>query len=150
MLEPCWDPGRSDALTLAVVGHPYVLDDAWANHGVIDRLKRLGCRVLREPCGRPTGYAPEGTGLHFSLAARTMTLAQTWDPSPEIDGIVFLLPFNCGPDGDIARHLTMTVDTPMITLVLDELQSPAGIITRLEAFIDLLMHRRARRAEVAA
>jgi predicted nucleotide-binding protein (sugar kinase/HSP70/actin superfamily) len=56
--------------------------------------------------------------------------------------MIFLLPFNCGPDGDIARHMAQTTCTPMMTLVLDELQSDGGMLTRLEAFVDLLSHRK--------
>ena len=133
--EACETGGE---LTLALVGHPYVVDDPWANNQVIRRLERLGCRVVTNLEAAPIGYAPEGTGLHFALAARTVTLARAFDREPEVDGIVFLLPFNCGPDGDIARHLTQTTTKPMLTLVLDELQSSAGMVTRLEAFIDLL------------
>jgi predicted nucleotide-binding protein (sugar kinase/HSP70/actin superfamily) len=124
--------------TVGIVGRPYVVKDAWANNHVAQRLESLGCRVLTEDDVQPIGYSPEGTGLHFALAARTLTLARRWDRAPEVDGIVFLLPFNCGPDGDIARHLQRTVDTPILTLVLDELQSSAGMVTRLEAFVDLL------------
>jgi len=130
-------PPASNGLTLAVVGHSYVVDDPWANSQVIRRLERLGSRVVTEP-DTPIGYAPEGTGLHFALAARTVTLTRAFDHDADVDGIVFLLPFNCGPDGDIARHLTQTTETPMLTLVLDELQSSTGLITRLEAFVDLL------------
>lgn len=127
-----------DGLTLALIGHPYVVDDSWANNQVIQRLERLGCRVVTNLDAAPISYAPEGTGLHFALAARTVALAGAFDRKPGVDGIVFLLPFNCGPDGDIARHLTLVTTKPMLTLVLDELQSSAGMITRLEAFIDLL------------
>jgi len=124
--------------TVGIVGRPYVVKDAWANNHVAGRLESLGCRAVTEDDVQPIGYSPEGTGLHFALAARTLALAGLWDRAPEIAGIVFLLPFNCGPDGDIARHLQRTVDTPMLTLVLDELQSSAGMVTRLEAFVDLL------------
>jgi predicted nucleotide-binding protein (sugar kinase/HSP70/actin superfamily) len=65
-------------------------------------------------------------------------LTRAFDRNDRIDGIVFLLPFNCGPDGDVARHLAQTTEKPLLTLVLDELQSSAGLVTRLEAFVDLL------------
>ena len=127
-----------DRLTIGIVGRPYVVQDKWANNHVIQRLEAVGCQVVTEDDADPIGYAPEETGLHFALAARTVTLTRMWDHMHEIDGIVFLLPFNCGPDGDIARFLHRTIETPMLTLVLDELQSSAGLITRLEAFVDLL------------
>lgn len=128
----------SNGLTIGLVGRPYVVQDRWANNHLIKRLEAVGCRVVTEDDTEPIGYAPEGTGLHFALAARTLTLAGAWDSTPKIDGIVFLLPFNCGPDGDIARYLSQTIKTPMLTLVLDELQSSAGLVTRIEAFVDLL------------
>ncbi len=127
-----------DRLTVAIVGHPYVVEDPWANNHVIQRIERLGCRVVTRIDHRPTAYAPDNSGLHFSLAARTVALTQAFDQEETIDGIVFLLPFNCGPDGDIASHLARTTTKPFLTLVLDELQSSAGLVTRLEAFIDLL------------
>jgi len=127
-----------NTLTIGIVGRPYVVQDKWANNHVIQRLEAVGCQVVTEDDAKPIGYAPEETGLHFALAARTVTLTRMWDSTSEIDGIVFLLPFNCGPDGDIARYLNRMIKTPMLTLVLDELQSSAGLITRIEAFVDLL------------
>jgi len=128
----------SGAATIGLIGRPYVVQDEWLNNHLIQRLTSLGCRVVTEDAREPVGYAPKGSGLHFALAARTVALARDFDRDPSIDGILFLLPFNCGPDGDIARHLGLTIDTPMLTLVLDELQSSAGLVTRLEAFIDVL------------
>ena len=129
--------------TVGIIGRPYVVKDAWANNHLTQRLESLGCRVVTEDDIEPIGYSPDGTGLHFDLAARTLMLAGALDRRPEVAGIVFLLPFNCGPDGDIARHLQRTVDTPMLTLVLDELQSSGGMVTRLEAFVDLLTRLKA-------
>lgn len=126
-------------LTIAILGHPYVVEDPWVNGYVIPKLRSLGCNIQTSyQHSMPVGFCPDGTGLHFDLAARTLTMAELWDHGNSVDGIVFLLPFNCGPDGDIARHMVQTTSTPMLTLVLDELQSGAGMLTRLEAFIDLL------------
>lgn len=126
-------------LTIAILGHPYVVEDPWVNGYVLPKLRSLGCNI-QTSCQQsmPVGFCPDGTGLHFDLAARTLTMARLWDNDSSVNGIVFLLPFNCGPDGDIARHMYQTTRTPMLTLVLDELQSGAGMLTRLEAFIDLL------------
>ena len=131
-------PAGFDGLTIGVVGHPYVVEDRWASNQLVGRLERLDCRVVTDTAPTPIDYAPEGTGLHFALAARTVRMTRVFDRDDRIDGIVFLLPFNCGPDGDVARHLARTTSKPLLTLVLDELQSSAGLVTRLEAFIDLL------------
>jgi predicted nucleotide-binding protein (sugar kinase/HSP70/actin superfamily) len=135
---------RPGGPTIGVVGRPYVVEDAWMTNQLVERLTSLGCRIMTEGADARIDYAPDGTGLHFALAARTVTLARTFDADPSVDGILFLLPFNCGPDGDIARHLNLTIDTPMLTLVLDELQSSAGLVTRLEAFVDLVSRETVR------
>ncbi len=135
---PCHEAHGSGSPTIALLGHRYVVEDAWINGSIVGKLRSLGCSIRTRCLPAASDYCPGGTGLHFDLAARTLTMARTWDQDPTVDGIIFLLPFNCGPDGDIARHMIETTDKPVMTLVLDELQSSAGMLTRLEAFVDLL------------
>jgi len=137
-----------DAPTVALLGHPYVVQDPWLNGYVARQLRELGCSIRVAASGE-FGYSPEGTGQHFDLAARTLTLARQWDTDATVDGIVFLLPFNCGPDGDIARYLTQTTRKPLMTLVLDELRSDGGMRTRMEAFVDLMSFREPARRTVS-
>lgn len=61
------------------------------------------------------------------------------------DGVIQLLPLNCMPE-IVAKSIISTVskdlDFPIMTLVLDEMTGEAGLITRIEAFVDLLERRR--------
>jgi predicted nucleotide-binding protein (sugar kinase/HSP70/actin superfamily) len=57
---------------------------------------------------------------------------------PDIDGLIFQIPFNCGPDGDIAGQLIAEARKPFLTLIIDELTGQEGLLTRLEAFLDFL------------
>ena len=126
-----------DRPVIGIIGHPYLVADPWMNGSLVDRLEDLGCASLT---GTDIGIplSPDGTGLHFELAAHTLVAGRRLDGMQAVDGIVFLLAFNCGPDGDIAGHLARTIRKPLLTLVLDELQSPAGMLTRIEAFVDLI------------
>jgi len=132
--------GHGDGPTIGVVGRPYVVADDWINGGIVRKLEGLGCRVLVESPHERVGYAPDGTGLHFALAARTVTTAAAFDRAADVDGIVLLLPFNCGPDGDVVRRVSRSIRTPMLPLVLEEHRSDGGVVTRLEAFVDLMNH----------
>ena len=127
--------------TLGVIGHPYVVEDRWASRGVLDRLRELGCSIITERELPSAAYAPDTTGLHFALAGRSVNLAMRFDQMDHVDGIVFLIPFNCGPDGDIAHHIERSAAKPFMTLVIDEQQADGGLDTRLEAFLDLLAAR---------
>jgi len=61
------------------------------------------------------------------------------------DGIVHLMPFTCMPETiakSIFPRLSREMDIPILSFVIDEQTGKAGVITRLEAFLDLLISRR--------
>jgi predicted nucleotide-binding protein (sugar kinase/HSP70/actin superfamily) len=63
------------------------------------------------------------------------------------DGVIHLYPFTCMPENicrAILPRLETEYDIPVLNLCLDEHASPAGVATRLEAFVDLLRQRRRR------
>jgi predicted nucleotide-binding protein (sugar kinase/HSP70/actin superfamily) len=64
-----------------------------------------------------------------------------------IDGLIHLAPFNCTPEivaASVLSRLARDHDVPLLALSFDEHSGEAGLVTRLEAFVDLL-DRRARR-----
>lgn len=64
------------------------------------------------------------------------------------DGVVHLLPFTCMPEitaQSILPKVSNEHDIPVLTLVLDEQSGKAGVRTRVEAFVDLMQHRRQQR-----
>jgi predicted nucleotide-binding protein (sugar kinase/HSP70/actin superfamily) len=66
-----------------------------------------------------------------------------------IDGLIHISPFNCTPEivaASVLPHLARDHDVPLLTLEFDEHSGQAGLITRLEAFVDLLEHRARRKA----
>ncbi len=61
------------------------------------------------------------------------------------DGIVHVFPFTCMPEiiaKNILPQVSKQENIPILSLAFDEQSGEAGIITRLEAFIDLLQYRR--------
>ena len=68
-----------------------------------------------------------------------------------IDGIVHIMPFSCMPEivaQNILPKVSREEDIPVLELVLDEQTGKAGNITRIEAFIDLVMRKKKRRENV--
>ncbi len=69
------------------------------------------------------------------------------------DGIIQLLPFTCMPEiiaKSILPRVYKDLDIPVLTLVIDEQTGRAGIVTRLEAFMDLLWNRRKKKLSVVS
>jgi len=61
------------------------------------------------------------------------------------DGVVHILPFSCMPEvvaRGILERVGRELDFPILSLSFDEFTGEAGLITRIEAFIDLLRMRR--------
>ena len=68
-----------------------------------------------------------------------------------IDGVIGIMTFGCGPDSlmmdMVERRAARLKATPFMSLTVEEHTAEAGIVTRLEAFLDMI-HRKKRRQAV--
>lgn len=67
-------------------------------------------------------------------------------------GVVQLAPFTCIPEivaKGILNKVSQDLNIPVMTVFLDEQTGKAGLQTRLEAFVDLLNHKRQRMEDIA-
>ena len=144
-------------LTIGLVGHPYCLYDAYINHDLVARLRRLGARVLTsEMVPRDDALA----GVQ-QVTGQTRWFYENWVSGaaghflhdPEVDGVIAVLAFTCGPDSAMVETITRrahTLGRPVMSLVLDEHGSAAGMITRLEAFVDMLLRQKSAAGRASA
>lgn len=129
---------QDGSVTIGLLGRSYVVCDSWASMDLVEKLRALGCKVITEDNMRRGEFYPEDLELHFALSARTLRAARQMNARRDIDGLIFQIPFNCGPDGDITGELIAEAKKPFLTLVVDELTGQEGLMTRLEAFLDVL------------
>ena len=59
-----------------------------------------------------------------------------------VDGIILVTSFPCGPDSLSNEMVERCVNVPIINLVIDDANSDAGLLTRIESFIDILSERK--------
>jgi len=145
----------STQATIAVIGHPYLLYDEHINHRFISRLKQAHNNVL----------TPEMLSAEELQSATARLVGRAyWTYEEEVvgagdhyiqngaDGVIGIMTFGCGPDSlmmdMVRRQAGRLKTTPFMSLTLEEHTSEAGIITRLEAFLDMI-HRRKRRQVTA-
>ena len=68
------------------------------------------------------------------------------------DGVIGIMTFGCGPDSlmmdMVHRQAARLKMTPFMSLTLEEHTAEGGIVTRLEAFLDMIYRRKRRRVEV--
>ena len=131
---------------MLVVAHPYALYDEVIGRRVLDFLKTQEVDVFvsddvdherAHECS--TAISP---GLIWTFSKELLGSVQMY--RDEIDGIVFIVTFPCGPDSLMAEMAQRKLEhIPVVTLVLDELSGEAGLKTRLESFVDILAMRTA-------
>jgi predicted nucleotide-binding protein (sugar kinase/HSP70/actin superfamily) len=151
-------PSRSPAPiqgTVALIGHPYLLYDEYISHHIIHWLERAHYQVL----------TPEMlTKDELELAITRLVGKARWTYEDEVvgageyylgsgvDGIIGIMTFGCGPDSlmmDMVRRRASKLGaTAFMSLTLEEHTAETGVVTRLEAFIDMIS-RRKRRQEAA-
>jgi len=146
-----------DQPAIALVGHPYLLYDELINHRLIHRLEQAGYRVL----------TPEMlTTEQLETAITKLTGQPYWTYEEEVvgsgghylesgvEGAIGVIAFGCGPDSlmmdMVQRQAIRLKTTPFMSLTLEEHTGEAGVVTRLEAFLDMIQRRKRREAEVCA
>jgi predicted nucleotide-binding protein (sugar kinase/HSP70/actin superfamily) len=150
-IEQNEDTGQSSLsnTTIALIGHPYLLYDEYINYRFIKRLKQEGHRIV----------TPEMLAANeLKSAVNSLTIGAYWTYEEEVvgaggyylqngvDGIIGIMAFGCGPDSlmmDIVRRQAAAKGSiPFMCLTVDEHTAEAGIVTRLEAFTDMMRRRK--------
>jgi predicted nucleotide-binding protein (sugar kinase/HSP70/actin superfamily) len=139
-------------LTLALVGHPYLLRDEYINQGLLRRLEGLGVRLLT-PEALPVGAAERAVQVHsgeayWAYAPTLLGAGLCFLEMEPVDALVAVIAFGCAPDSGLAPALGQAArqaGVPILTLTLDEHTGEAGLMTRLEAFVDMLERKRLHR-----
>jgi predicted nucleotide-binding protein (sugar kinase/HSP70/actin superfamily) len=145
----------STQASIALVGHPYLLYDELINHRLIHRLGQAQYRVL----------TPEMlTTEQLELAITRLTGRPYWTYEEEVvgagghyleggvEGVIGVIAFGCGPDSlmmdMVRRQATKLKTTPFMSLTLEEHTAEVGVVTRLEAFLDMIHRRKRKQADV--
>ncbi|MFC1908317.1 acyl-CoA dehydratase activase-related protein [Chloroflexota bacterium] len=151
------DTPSSSQVNIALIGHPYILYDEHINYRLINRLQQCDIRiltpemvtdkVLNESTARLAGKA-YWTYEHEVVGAGEHYL------SNGADGIIGIMAFGCGPDSlmmDMVRRQAARLRTSaFMNLTLEEHTAEAGIVTRLEAFLDMIYRKKSSCVEICA
>lgn len=153
-----------DPLRIGIVGEIYVMLEPFVNQDMVRLLGKMGVEVhktmfltdyVRVHLQRDRQYynvyqqivdmAKPYMG-HYVGGHAIKSIGCTVQMSKAgLDGIVHIFPFNCMPEviaKNILPQVSKEVNMPVLSLAFDEHSGEAGVLTRLEAFIDLLQYSR--------
>ena len=130
-------------LKIALVGHPYLVNDPYVNFDLKRKLRGYGAVIKTPQELSPDQVDANTTVLKKDLFwsySRNMVAASTYYSNEDVvDGFIFLSTFGCGTNAIIEPYMLKAAENlPLITVTLDEHTSPTGIQTRLEAFLDMV------------
>lgn len=139
-------------LHIALIGHGYNIYDSYISMNIIQKLRSLGAAVSTADNLAP-GKIEESASrlpkrLFWTLGRKMVGSAFHYSGRENIDGIIHLAAFGCGPDsftGEIIeRNIRRENQIPFMNLTIDEHTGEAGVVTRLEAFVDMIKWRAAQ------
>ncbi|UCG43202.1 MAG: hypothetical protein JSU73_00895 [candidate division WOR-3 bacterium] len=153
--------GQRPEVRVGLVGEIYFMIEQYANQEIEKELARLGAEVLferslfhhlmhllhidrgsyrsRRLAKRYLRECPGGEAM------RTVGEAIYFVEKLGVDGIVHIFPFTCMPENialEGLHRLSEDTGVPVLSLSFDEHTSRTGILTRLEAFVDLVRRRK--------
>ena len=156
-VEPGAGSNQVTSSAIAVIGHPYLLYDELINHRLIHRLERANIRVLTPEmltAGELQSATTRLVGEAYWTYEDEVVGAGGHYLSSEADGVIGIMAFGCGPDSlmmdMVQRQAARLRTTPFMSLTVEEHTAEAGIVTRLEAFLDMIQRRKRKQSKVYA
>lgn len=150
-----------EPLKIGIVGEIYTVLEPMANHHLEEKLGNLGVKITQEM----SIYRWCKVLLHLDFrrwyikrfiarkyikitsgAEDQQTLGKTeLYAKRNYDGVILVYPFTCMPENNaraILPYISKRFNIPVLNLAFDEHTSETGLITRLEAFVDMLRRRK--------
>jgi len=144
---------KNSSLCIAIIGHNYVFYDTYISFDIIQKLRERGIVVVSSDRLSDMQIDKSLKDLekkpHWSIGSRILGSTIHYSMLESVDGIIYITPFGCSSDSLIKEYIDSNIPKkkPFMTVTIDEHSADAGIITRLEAFIDMLERKQRSRAK---
>ncbi|MFO7796844.1 MAG: acyl-CoA dehydratase activase-related protein [Promethearchaeia archaeon] len=139
-------------IRLLLIGHEYNLFDTYINLDFQKKLRERDVEVItKENMPESMFKVPivVNRKLHnyWRHEEEIMQVCRYYmrKGRDEIDGIIFLISFACGPDSIISELIMRdmkVVGIPYLALIMDEHSGEAGLLTRIESFVEMIKRKK--------
>ena len=133
-------------LKIAVLGHSYNLNDSYISMDIYKKLRDMGANILTtemlSQSDQEKGASNLKKDIFWTFGKDIIGSAYYLLEKQMVDGVVLVVSFGCGPDSLVGEMIERTFKRkrtlPLLFLTLDEHSGEAGVLTRLEAFVDMV------------
>ncbi len=128
----------SNTKKVLLVGRPYNALDPGLNLSIHKKLLTLGALPLPLDTLELEAFADKGKGTYWRYGQKILAGAKAISREPDLSAI-YITNFGCGPDSFVLRFFKERLNgRPFLELEIDEHSQDAGILTRIEAFLDTI------------
>jgi len=136
-------------VNIAILSHGYNLYDDHVSMKIFKKLENMDIKVHVSDnlsnAEKTEGLSVLNTNLYWANELEITGAAGSFMTNKNIDGIITLTAFGCGPDSLMIERITRyakRLQKPLLNLTVDEHTGEAGFITRIEAFTDMLFRKK--------
>ncbi|SMP41373.1 acyl-CoA dehydratase activase-related protein [Anoxynatronum buryatiense] len=151
------DAGHQQEITLGVLGYVYNLYDSMISLDILSRLREMGVRVETFEMVPERALRQQLTGMpktmFWTFSDKLFAAGYHFFEKPEIDGLIHVTAFGCGPDSMLGKLLeldSVKFQKPFMTVRIDEHSGENHLQTRIEAFVDMLRLKKQMNAQRGA
>jgi len=140
----------SHRLCFGVLGYPYIIFDNFISVGLMEKLHNMGIDTITFENLPLKSLSKLNLGLRKNLfwtySDLVLRAAYYLFDQRCVDGIIHVTAFGCGPDSITGKLIELEArkrgNIPFNVISLDEHSGEGGIMTRLEAFADMVERKK--------
>lgn len=139
---------RRPTVRIGIVGHTYLLYDPGLSLDVLDKITQAGAQpIVVFPTEAEVEIESQRDNvLNWYYELELLAAARRLLEVEKVDGLLLITSFACGTGAVtnelIQREAVHRNGIPTILMLLDEHTGEAGLVTRIESFVDVLRLRR--------
>lgn len=131
---------ENKGIKILLASHDYNLYDALVGERIIFLLRNLNVDIIYSDIFEEKKikglYKNLSKTLYWTYNREMLSSIEFY--TKDIDGLILLSVFPCGPDALINEIILRRFKKPVTNIIIDELTSEIGLQTRIESFIDII------------
>ncbi|MEG1500449.1 MAG: acyl-CoA dehydratase activase-related protein, partial [Clostridiales bacterium] len=138
---------------IGLIGYVYDVYDQFVGMDIAKRLESMGVNVytfeMLTESEIKKQIQPMKKSLFWSFSNKTFGAGMHFYGDPRVDGLIHLTAFGCGPDSLSGKMMELDSPRyakPFLTVRVDEHSGENHLQTRIEAFVDLLLHKKIKQS----
>ncbi|NLY44019.1 MAG: hypothetical protein GX066_08655 [Clostridiaceae bacterium] len=149
---------RSSEITIGLLGYVYNIYDPFVSMDIIPKMRSMGVNIItfemlkEEEMSRQ--LPRKSKNIYWTFSKKIHQSARVFMKERNVDGLIHVTAFGCGPDSIVGKMIELDSDVyqkPFMTIRVDEHTGESHLITRVEAFVDMIKRKKysEKRGEIA-